>query len=419
LRTAGYAAPGDGGAALYKNVPSLPAGAGGFQSADARWWQYADIVFNIAAFGAFPDYHEASTLSATAGGPVTATGNPFVAADVGSLICLPGAAAAGATYFGTITAFTNANSVTVSPAISTAVTNVFGQWGKDNTAAIQATINACRQANGGTILIPTNATYCIQQLDLTNGPPMELRGASSAVNGSRLMPMRNTNSVMDYTGTSQVNINGLSVGQYNQLAAPLYGLVLSPSNPISGIDHIHLRNIFWTGRYQVTTVYVDRCASSTMHKAAFLNYYQGTPNGGFTGIFTSTNIFGFSSAFATTFVGTLNVSDWSLFGCEFHSIIQAGGVGAYAALYLDGSRNISFFGGNIATSHAGMITVVGTVYNTLFQGVTFYSDTGPSAVNIFTGTGNLNKTGLYFCDPIITGAVFAQSGTNTLSIVAP
>jgi hypothetical protein len=404
---------------LWKRVTVVPAGAYGFQSADGAWWQYAENVFNIAAFGAFPDYHEASTLSATAGGTaITATANPFAATDVGSLICLTGAAASGATYFGTITAFTNANSVTVSPAISTAVTNVFGQWGRDNTTTIQAAINACRQAVGGTILVPMNATYCIQQLDFTNGPPMVLKG-NSTVNGSRFMPMRSTNSVMDWTGTSQPNIDGISVGQYNQLAVPLYGLVLSPSNPVSGIDHIHLRNIFWTGRYQVTTVYVDRCASSTMHKAAFLNYYQGTPNGGFTGVFTSTNIFGFSSAFATTWVGTSNVSDWSLFGCEFHSIIQAGGVGAFAALYLDGSRNISFFGGNIATSHAGMITVVGTVYATLFQGVTFYSDTGPSAVNIFTGTGNMNKTGLYFCDLNITGAVYNITGTNTLSIVAP
>jgi hypothetical protein len=74
----------------------------------------------------------------------------------------------------------------------------------------------------------------------------------------------------------------------------------------------------------------------------------------------------------------------------------------------------------LRTSHAGIITIApGTVYNTLFQGVTFYSDTGPSAVNIFTGVGNMNKTGLYFCDHGITGVVFAQSGTNALSVVVP
>jgi hypothetical protein len=379
-------------------------------------------LFNIATYGAVADYHEATTLSTTVGSTVTATGSPFTAGMVGSLINITGAGASGATYFGSITAFTNANSVTVSPAISTAVTNVFGQFCVDNTAAIQAAINAARTsggtAGGGTILIPLNSTYCIQQLDFTNGPPMVLKGAST-VNGSRFMPMRNTNSVMDWTGTSQVNIDGISVGQYNQLAVPTMGLVLSPSNPNSGIDHINLRNIFWTGRYLQATVYIDRAASSTMQKAAFLNYYQGPANQGFTGIFTSTNIFGFSSAFATTWVGSANVSDWSLVGSEFHSISQAGGVAAYAALYLDGSRNISFFGGNIATSHAGIITVVGTVYNTLFQGVTFYSDTGPSAVNIFTGVGNMNRTGLYFIDPGISGAIFAQSGTNTLSVVAP
>jgi hypothetical protein len=247
IRTGGYAAAGDGGAASFKRVGSLPAGAYGFQSVDGAWWQFADIVFNVAVFGAFPDYHEAATLSTGGGATVTATGNPFAAADVGSLICMTGAGVAGATYFGTITAFTNVNSVTVSPSTSTAQTNVFGQWGKDNTTPIQAAINAARvsggTAGGGTILIPQPSTYCIQQLDFTNAPPIVLKGAST-VNGTRLMPMRNTNSVMDWTGTSSPNIDGISVGQYNQLAVPWFGLVISPSNPINGIDFVNLRSGF-------------------------------------------------------------------------------------------------------------------------------------------------------------------------------
>lgn len=52
LRTAGYATVGDGGGALYKKVVSLPTDYNGFQSADGAWWQYADVILNVLAFGA-------------------------------------------------------------------------------------------------------------------------------------------------------------------------------------------------------------------------------------------------------------------------------------------------------------------------------------------------------------------------------
>jgi len=49
VRTAGFAAPGDGGGALYKRVSSEPSHAGKFQSADGAWWELAENVVSSAS----------------------------------------------------------------------------------------------------------------------------------------------------------------------------------------------------------------------------------------------------------------------------------------------------------------------------------------------------------------------------------
>jgi hypothetical protein len=47
LITAGYAATGDGGAALYKRATAEPSHTGKFQSADGAWWELAEPVVSI------------------------------------------------------------------------------------------------------------------------------------------------------------------------------------------------------------------------------------------------------------------------------------------------------------------------------------------------------------------------------------
>jgi len=56
IRTAGYAAIGDGGGALYKKIaaPSVPK-AWHFQSADGAWWELAESRPNVKMFGAKGD----------------------------------------------------------------------------------------------------------------------------------------------------------------------------------------------------------------------------------------------------------------------------------------------------------------------------------------------------------------------------
>ncbi len=54
IRTAGHAAPGDGGAALYRRALTEPSHAGKFQSADGAWWELAENTVHIAMLGGFP-----------------------------------------------------------------------------------------------------------------------------------------------------------------------------------------------------------------------------------------------------------------------------------------------------------------------------------------------------------------------------
>lgn len=87
-----------------------------------------------------------STTSASTGTPTTITdsANPFqpFASNlnyyVGKRITLAGAGAAAAVYVGTITAVGGAGTITVTPGISTTVTNRIASFGTDNTAAVAA-----------------------------------------------------------------------------------------------------------------------------------------------------------------------------------------------------------------------------------------------------------------------------------------
>lgn len=51
VRTAGYAAAGDGGEALYKRALSEPTHAGKFQSADGAWWELSGEDLYVEVFG--------------------------------------------------------------------------------------------------------------------------------------------------------------------------------------------------------------------------------------------------------------------------------------------------------------------------------------------------------------------------------
>jgi hypothetical protein len=400
VRTAGFSAAGDLGGALYRRVTSLSSGASGFQSADSAWWQYSESVYNVAAFGAQPDYHEISALSTTGGSTITATGTPFYASDVGSMISVDGMGVTGAPYFGTITGFTNANSITVSPGLSTAQTNVFGQWGKDNTSAIQAAINMARSSGGGIVYLPTTGRYCITELDMTNSPTIQISGVVG-VTSSSLIPMRSVNAVIDATGTS-LQIADITVGRSNQIALPKVGLLISPSTIVGGIDFFDTKKVFWTGRYATATLFVNGVSDATMYKSSFLQY----SNTGYAAVFTATNLQNINSIFATTVNGS-GCTDWNFFGAEFHSLA---GASAPSAILLSGTVNWRFFGGIIGSSSSISTTeIANTVVNTIFSGTVFNADIAPQPVHILAGSGTISGMIMDLCN-------LQQSGTMNAGV---
>lgn len=379
-------------------------------------------IFNVYAYGARPDYHENSTLSANSGSPtaLSASDHPFNVGMVGNLVAINGMGS-GTGYFGSITGFTDDNHVTISPGIVTTQVNQFGQICADQTVSIQAAIDAAKAVGGGTVLFPAVGTYCVTQLNATQAVccqlSLNIQGAA-AVAGARLMPMQNVNAVIDVTGTSPFNLNNMSMGLDHQVATPTVGLLIAPTTGNPGIDFYNLNNSFLTGRYAKATLYLDRAASSTCRKVSFINYFQGG-GAGYAMIATNNNVYGVSSAFQSTLVGVESVSDWNFTGCEWHTIASGGGTSLFSAMFLDSTANFQFFGGNAASSNPSIITISGTTLNLLFQGTTFYSDVGPQPQHVFGGAGNLNRTGIYFTNNIITGAVNATSGTTTSFVQVP
>jgi len=96
--------------------------------------------------GAMSSSTSTTTLtSATAG---------FVSTDVGKTVSVAGAGAAGAILAGTISTYISATQVTLSVACATTVSGAKTTWGTDDTAAIQAAMNAAGPL-GNTVYLPS------------------------------------------------------------------------------------------------------------------------------------------------------------------------------------------------------------------------------------------------------------------------
>lgn len=140
----------DASAATHKKVllDDLPGGGGGGGVASN---------FNVKdpAYGAKGDTKlVAVTASITSGSPnLTATGATFGSGDVGKVIEVPGAGAAGAGLVTTILTFTDATHVVLAANASTTLTAVSQNiyYGTDDTAAIQAAMAAAYAVTGGVL----------------------------------------------------------------------------------------------------------------------------------------------------------------------------------------------------------------------------------------------------------------------------
>lgn len=173
ITVAGYYAAGDKEAVTYVwNAASTATANGGTilahdDGGTGRFLLDKDVV-SVKDFGAVGDgLSLGATGNITSGlKTFTSSRNPFVAGDVGKMIVIAGAGAAGAGLFTTIASVTSAGTVEVTDAASTTVSNAESAFGKDNLAAFVAALTYCYslaklngmsgwKANGGSLFVPS------------------------------------------------------------------------------------------------------------------------------------------------------------------------------------------------------------------------------------------------------------------------
>lgn len=188
--------------------------------------QLVQKVFNVEDYGAKHDFvriEEASVSSGSA--TLTSATAQFAATITGKTMRVAGAGAAGVDLITTVT-FVNSTTVTLGVNASTTVTDVPIEWGTDDTAAIQAAINACNNYGGGEVYFPSGiyliAGNLITSLNSVN-PNCQLYIPLNTVAGDRVViklrgesPATQNNgplgSVTTYTTRKGVILKSIIVG---------------------------------------------------------------------------------------------------------------------------------------------------------------------------------------------------------------
>lgn len=216
-----------------------------------------DAVYNVKKYNAKGDG------IGNIDGAITSGTNNFSSAtgiftvnDVGKVITVVGAGAAGADLTTTISAFTSGTSVTLTANAGTTVSGAaLYTYGTDDTAAIQATINAVGTAGGGTVFFPkgiyiingnfsstqeksqlklpeVTCTVPSQQIKLQGAYPMEshiFEGIASA---------NNSGSILYFTKNGSSGQNG--IGSWS---AGTSCFITNETNILVQIENLNFRTI--------------------------------------------------------------------------------------------------------------------------------------------------------------------------------
>lgn len=234
IRTAGYAAPGDGGGALYRRVVFEPAHAGKFQSADGAWWEdpfYADYTVRIPSD--FPTLQTAVdalsrqavrqsariVLSIESGHKLT-HGLKLVDGDYSHFVIISENVPIA------ITSVTSAD-----PAIVTAP----GHGLEDGQSVLILGVIGMSQVNGG-IYVVANATTDTFELTSLNGTNIDATGFDSYSGGGAItVPVRLHSAYQgvsnDFAGISDAGITdkNLFVGYASKM--PVIGCLVDMNSP--------------------------------------------------------------------------------------------------------------------------------------------------------------------------------------------
>lgn len=146
-------------------------------------------VYNVKSYGAKGDTKAVEDGGITSGtnllNSATAT---FVTDDIGKTVEIPGAGAAGVVLVTTITGRNSATQVTVAVNATTTVSSKRIWWGTDDTAAIQATTNACFAAKSKDVYFPIGvymvAGALVTSDNLGNNPNAQIYIPASPVSAA-------------------------------------------------------------------------------------------------------------------------------------------------------------------------------------------------------------------------------------------
>jgi len=117
--------------------------------------QFAQGIFNVKDYGAAGNTQTISDGAMTNGQAVlTSASGLFVPGDVGKVCTVSGAGTGTTPLSTTIIAYSSATQVALGANAARSVTGKVIVWGTDDTATIQAALDACAAANGGMVWIP-------------------------------------------------------------------------------------------------------------------------------------------------------------------------------------------------------------------------------------------------------------------------
>lgn len=219
------------GSSLGPIGPSGPPGPQGPQGPQGPPGQSADgeaRVINVMspAFGAAGNGQIASNTNVGSGSSILTGPGVFTAADVGKYIRVEGAGPSGFDLVTSISSFQSSSQVTLADSAATAVTNASAIFGRDDTAAIQAAIDAAAtSAHTRTVFFPSGVYIC--NVKLTFG--IHLLGVPSsgfAFNGGSVVSDRKKYPVVLMPAKSTLPV--------------IRGDFLAPLGEASGIEIEHL-----------------------------------------------------------------------------------------------------------------------------------------------------------------------------------
>ncbi len=380
IRTTGYAKAGDGGSALHKRVTSLPAGMYGFQSADGAWWQYAEPVMNVIAFGAVRNYGFKGDISMAAGSTTALSPSGWLASDVGKYIIVDGAGATGLPLVTTIASYTDSTHVALGAANASggAVSGKSAEYGTDDAPAFQAAWNMCVAQVGGHVYAPLGH-YLVSQLNMTNANgQFIIKGAGPDCTVIHPLQIASygtvTGHLFDMAGSSFIGLESLQIGSFNTVAKPTTAIFMAQT--LSGTSNrISLNNLYVSGKFNGSTLY--NYAVGSLYTIQNCDFYNYAPGAGFHNCLTltSSNINNYTSAFATVKTGTLNCSDILFVKCEFHKFAGAGADNS--VILLDFVGNVQFISGVLSGGASYYVSLFGATTNLGFINVSMETEGEP------------------------------------------